>query len=197
MAKAGLLCGECARGGLALKGARAVSPHLPPLRDAVHGLKYDGLRVLAEPLSLLMAEAWRRTSWKVDVLVPVPLHERRLRQRGYNQSLLLADALSKRLGVPMEGQLLTRERNTLSQVGLSPEERWLNVGGAFRCHGEALQGKDILLVDDVFTTGATLESCAQALQKGGSAHVWALTVTRAIGPDSHIEHGSTVEASTV
>jgi competence protein ComFC len=197
MAKAGLLCRECASGDLALQGARAVSPHLSPLREAVHGLKYDGLRVLAEPLSLLMAEAWRRTSWRVDVLVPVPLHERRLRQRGYNQSLLLADALSKHLGVPMEEQLLTRERNTLSQVGLSPEERWLNVGGAFRCHGESLQGKDILLVDDVFTTGATLEACAQALKKSGSAHVWALTVTRAIGPDSHIEHGSTVEASAV
>ena len=184
MARAGRLCPNCARGGLALQGARAVSPHVPPLREAVHALKYDGLRVLAEPLSLLLTEVWRSVSWPVDVIVPVPLHERRIRQRGYNQSLLLAAALSKHLRLELEAQVLVRERNTRSQVGLEQWERWANVQGAFRCRDDSLRDKNILLVDDVFTTGATLESCAQALRVSGSAQIWALTLTRAVGSDS-------------
>jgi competence protein ComFC len=197
MAKAGSLCNECAGGGLALESARAVSLHVPPLREAIYGLKYDGLRALVAPLALLLAEAWRRTSWPIDVIVPVPLHERRIRRRGYNQSLLLADALSRHLGVPLEGRVLVRERNTRTQVGLKRQERWLNVAGAFRCRDASLQGKSILLVDDVFTTGATLEACAVALVASGSAQVRALTLTRAIDQDSHAGRGLGTAADDV
>jgi len=164
-----------------LAGVRSVAIHAPPLLQAVHALKYDGLRALAEPLGDLLAEQWRRAPFPVEMIVPVPLHDSRRRRRGYNQSVLLARAFGRRVCLPLREDLLARERNTCSQVGLSREERWVNVRGAFRCRLGELRGRSVLLLDDVMTTGATLEACADALLEAGAREVWALTLTRARG----------------
>jgi ComF family protein len=179
--KAGL-CAKCQGASSHLEIIRSVAPHVWPLRSTVHALKYEGMRVLAAPLADLLAQCWQATGHPVDVIVPVPLHPRRVRQRGYNQAAILARALGPRLGLPVLTQALVRQRDTHSQVGLSAQERRDNVWGAFTCQSEALLGARVLLVDDVFTTGATLEACAHALRAFGAAQVNALTLTRALDP---------------
>jgi ComF family protein len=149
------------------------------LRDAIHRFKYDGLSVLAEPLGALMAAYWWTHPLAADVVVPVPLHRRRVRDRGYNQSALLAEVVSSAHDVPIDTDVLARHRATVPQVGLSVDRRSQNVQGAFRCTDNRLAGMDVLLVDDVCTTGATLEACADALLDSGARRVRALTLSRA------------------
>ena len=151
----------------------------------MHGLKYEGVRVLAEPLARLLAEHWFQQELSAEVVVAVPLHLRRERQRGYNQSRLLAAEFADKTGLSLVDGALQRTRATRAQVGLGVEERWTNVQAAFAIRDtaavQALVGRHVLLIDDVCTTGATLESCAQALLRAGANTVRALTVTRAIG----------------
>jgi len=116
-----------------------------------------------------------------DVLVPVPLHPRRLRQRGYNQSVLLARELAQLTGLPVIEDCLCRSRNSLPQARTATvEERRDNVIGAFICKNEKLAGAGVILIDDVCTTGATLEACASALKIGGTESVWGLTLAREV-----------------
>ena len=164
------------RGGLVY----SVGPHVSPLRRAVHALKYEGARVLSAPLGKLLASSWRDRAIPVDLVIPVPLHRQRLRQRGYNQSLLLAQDLAQRLDLPLSHNSLIRARNTPSQVGLSRHERWDNVRGAFRTISQEPAGARVLLIDDVMTTGATLRACSLSLEKGGAEEVVCLTLTRAV-----------------
>ena len=112
-------------------------------------------------------------------LVPVPLHARRLRERGYNQSHLLAAALAERVSLPVDDSMLVRTRYTLPQVGLSAQERQENVRDAFACVSDSPAGKLVVLIDDVYTTGATLNACALALRDRGAWTVSALTLARA------------------
>jgi ComF family protein len=149
------------------------------LREAIHSFKYKNVRALAEPLGNLLVDFWAKLPDPVDVLVPVPLHRRRVRERGYNQAQLLAQHLGAAVSVCVVCDVLRRVRYTTSQVGLGMPERRENVAGAFSCTGNRLQGKRVLLVDDVCTTGATLEACSMALKAGGARSVWALTVARA------------------
>lgn len=177
------LCRRCRAGRSQLVAVRSVGAYTTPLREAIHALKYGGMRVLAQPLAALLAEYWQSATIAVDVIVPVPLHPRRQRYRGYNQAELLACAMAERVGLPVERHGIVRHRDTRSQVGLSVAERHANMQGAFECAGAALNGARVLLIDDVLTTGATLEAAAEAAKAGGAAGVWALTVSRA--PDPH------------
>lgn len=178
------LCPFCRRTPSALDGIRSAAIFKEPLRSAIHHFKYYGGQALAEPLASLLRDCWLRQSLPVDVLVPVPLHERRLQERGYNQAALLARELGRSLGLPVVEQVLHRVRETLPQVGLNARQRRENVAGAFHCLNGAMRGRSVLLIDDVCTTGATLEACAVALrQEGKAAAVWALTVARARGLD--------------
>lgn len=148
-----------------------------PLRDAIHDLKYANVRSLADPLAALLIAAWPRVGASADLIVPVPLHRKRQAERGYNQSALLAHALGQAVGVQVNDKVLVRSRATRQQVGLGRAERALNVAGAFTCQGE-IQGQRIALLDDVCTTGSTLEACAEALRDAGASSVWAFTLAR-------------------
>jgi len=173
------LCGRCQRRPPPLDGLRSVAPHRTPLRQAVHALKYEGVRVLATPLGALMADYAAELALTADILVPVPLHRARQRQRGYNQSRLLAHEMAAVLEWPV-ADALTRLRDTPAQVGLSRAERLDNVRGVFCVTDAAVAGRRILLIDDVCTTGATLGACAEALRRAGARSVWALTLARAV-----------------
>jgi ComF family protein len=149
------------------------------VRDAVHRFKYDGLSVLADPLGMLMAAYLWEHPMQADVIVPVPLHRKRVRDRGFNQSALLANVIAVDHGRPVDRNTLIRRRATVPQVGLTIDGRAKNVADAFACTSDALAEKDVLLIDDVCTTGATLEACAGALLVGGARHVRGLTLSRA------------------
>jgi ComF family protein len=175
------LCNRCQNTPLILDAQHACAYHGGPLRQAIHEFKYRDLRSLAVPLGRLMAERWAVLALQPDFdsIVPVPLHPRRQRQRGYNQSALLAQELGSCLQKPVVQDVLARIRATVPQVGLNPVERQNNVQGAFRCTSSALSGMQVLLVDDVYTTGSTLESACLALREAGVTSVQAYTLARA------------------
>jgi ComF family protein len=173
----GDLCPACRRCPLRIDGIRSVGLHQGPLREAVHGLKYQRQRHLAPVLAGLMAKRLQAESLPADVLVPVPLHRDRQRQRGYNQAVLLAEALAGP-AMPVISGCLARTRPTRTQTDLGRDERMANVAGAFACRNGDLFGRRVLLIDDVCTTGATLEACALACRQAGAASVWALTLSR-------------------
>jgi ComF family protein len=174
----GDLCYNCRREPLQIDGIRAVALFEGPLRQAVHHLKYTGQRDLASSLGSLLAEYWRENPLPADVLVPVPLHASRQRERGYNQAALLAQELAAAAGLPIIEGCLVRTRQTASQMTLKRVERKTNVRDAFACVDDRLAGRQVLLLDDVCTTGATLEACAVACRQAGACSVWALTLAR-------------------
>jgi len=178
------LCARCRTSPLHIERIRSVMVFEGVLREAVHQLKYRGRTALAVPLGGLMAAYWTRHSMPrhlmpPGVLVPVPLHAARQRARGYNQAALLAREMGRQVGLPVDEQTLIRQRTTVPQVDLNARERRENVRDAFCCSGNGLVGKRVLLIDDVCTTGATLEACAIALTEGGVRSVQALTLARA------------------
>ena len=173
------LCSRCRTAPLQIERIRAAVYFEGVLREAIHRLKYRRLTVLSEPLGGLMAEYWTLHPMPADVVVPVPLHAARLRERGYNQAALLAREMARRVGLVMDEQTLVRQRATSPQVELNAKQRKKNVHDAFRCSSNTLAGKRVLLIDDVCTTGATLEACAVALREGGVRGVQALTLARA------------------
>ncbi|MEO7119130.1 MAG: ComF family protein [Candidatus Limnocylindrales bacterium] len=151
-----------------------------PTRAALHALKYDGERRLATPLGLSLAARWRRAGVGGDVLVPVPVHASRRRERGFDQAELLATVAARALRLPMDLALERREP-TAAQHSLGRQARAQNVGGAFALrpgHERAVRGRWVVLIDDVTTTGATLTGCAAALHAAGVQCVSALTVAR-------------------
>jgi len=178
------ICPTCRQAPASLDGIRSASLFDEPLRSAIHHFKYLGARELAQPLSTLLMDCWQRYSLSADLLVPVALHKRRVRDRGYNQSELLARELGALCKRPVETGTLRRVRDTLPQVTVGARQRQENVAGAFRCSSGAVRGLRVVLVDDVCTSGATLEACATALRaEGQAASVRALTVARARGLD--------------
>jgi ComF family protein len=151
------------------------------VRQAVHYLKYRSLKALAPSLAQLLKGYLDTAPLPGEVLVPVPLHPRRLRERGYNQSGLLARELGKLTGLRVVEGSLHRLRNTPPQArATSVAVRRSNVAGAFASGDHQLQQKQVLLIDDVCTTGATLDACAVALKTAGATSVWGLTLAREI-----------------
>ena len=176
------ICRRCQRTPLQLDRLLAYAFYSGPLRQAIHQFKYEDLRGLAAPLGQLMAEGWRALAprdLQPDLIVPVPLHPSRQRQRGYNQATLLAQELGASLQIPVVREVLVRIRATAPQVDLDAEQRQANVRDAFRCRDTSLSGKRVLLIDDVCTTGSTLESACLALRETGTTSVWAYTLARA------------------
>lgn len=163
----------------ALSAVAATGLHEGRLREAVQALKYENVRSLAQFLGTRMAACLYSLNWSFDTLLPVPIGNDRLRERGYNQAGLIAAALAQEVGVAFQPSLIWRTRETRSQVGLTKAERQRNMLGAFSAHPSELRQRSVLLIDDVFTTGATLHACAIALRAVGAHEVYALTVTAA------------------
>lgn len=160
----------------------AVGAHTTALRDALHALKYEGERRMGDVLGRLLAEKVLEKEWKIDIIIPVPLHSQRLAERGYNQANEIAKTLAIEIGSRLASDALDKVRATTSQVELSAVDRQRNVEGAFKVaesYQQHLQDQIILLVDDVCTTGSTLMECAAALRDAGVAKVYVATVTRA------------------
>ena len=150
------------------------------VKEAVHSFKYAGVRAAAPELAQLLAQFLKSRRLPGEVLVPVPLHRRRLRSRGYNQSALLARELGKLTGLPIEDGLLVRTKDAPPQVqAASRDQRRGNVEGSFQCTADAT-GRTLILVDDVATTGSTLSACAAALKAARAASVWGLTIAREV-----------------
>jgi len=176
------VCKNCQYHLPKLSGQRAVSLYQEPLRGCIHGLKYGGNIRLAVPLGLLLAQAYRRYDMQADMLIPVPLHSERQDQRGFNHASLLAEVCSANIGVPMNDNILVRHRATVAQVNLHPRERYQNVAGAFACSSSSansvLNGRRIVIIDDVSTTSATLEACAMPMFAAGAKEIWGLVLAR-------------------
>jgi ComF family protein len=183
-------CAECRAGAPRFDLARAVGRHTGTLRQAVLSYKFRGAQRLARPLAARLAGLLQELDARgelalsdVEALVPVPLHEARRRWRGFDQAQLLAEHVGSQLGLRVLTGTLIRCRETTPQVELKPNERAQNVRGAFETAKPGLvAGRKLMLVDDVFTTGATINECARMLRQAGAARACALTVTRS-SPD--------------
>lgn len=177
------LCGDCITGAYRFQRARAAGVYRGLLREVLHRFKYQGQIYLARPLARLLLVPARNLCavHTIDLMVPVPLHRRRLRQRGFNQAALLAGRLGSSLGVPVHYDILRRSRWTEPQIGLSRSQRAANVRGAFQLAGpEKVRGKNVLVLDDVLTTGETVNQCARVLRDGGAREVVLVTVARTV-----------------
>jgi ComF family protein len=176
-----VICPACVGWQANIDGIRAPFKFDGVIRQAIHKLKYNNLRAMAAFLGQMLGDYLAANPLPAEVLVPVPLHPKRLRERGYNQSRLLALELSKLSSLPLIDDCLVRERHTTPQARTpSVDERRRNVAEAFACRNRRLEGRAVLLIDDVATSGATLDACARALKETGASSVWGLVLAKEI-----------------
>jgi ComF family protein len=177
------LCGDCLVTQRPYDVMRSVGIYDKTLLTAIHLFKYRGKTGIGEVLGRMMADfaasVWSREAF--SVILPVPLHKKRLRERGFNQAVILARHIARRFALPLDFLTLRREVGTDPQVGLGRDDRAANVRGAFAVRRpERIRGRKILLVDDVSTTGSTLTECASALLRAKAETVAVLTLARAV-----------------
>jgi ComF family protein len=182
-------CGVCIRRPPHFSQARAWACYPreetdpQPLRKVVQQFKYGRKVSLGKPLGRLMARGCEEflRACRAELIVPVPLHPRRLRWRGFNQSVLLARQVSRAYATPMDPFVLVRSRETPPQTQLTEEERRRNIRGAFAVNPDKpIANKNILWIDDVYTSGATVDECSRALGRGGAGEIYVLTLARAV-----------------
>ncbi len=175
------LCGNCLEKTPSFSIARAVASYETLILDAIHQFKYGRDISIGAALASFMAEFdfpdFDFTDY--SVIIPVPLHIGRLRERGFNQSLILAKAIGKKYSISINFSLLKRNKSTLTQTGLDKIQREKNIRGAFTVTDNA-KGKNVILIDDVYTTGATIDQCAKTLIKAGAGKVSVLTLARVL-----------------
>jgi len=177
----GIMCPDCINWRSNIDGIRSPFRFKGTVRQAVLQLKYKNIRALAPMLALLMYEYLVTRPIPAEVLVPVPLHPKRLRERGYNQSELLAKELGKLMAMPIETKTLIRKKYSPPQARTtSVEQRRRNMIDAFSCNGNRFQNCRILLIDDVSTSATTLDACAKSLKESGALSVWGLVLAREI-----------------
>lgn len=173
-------CGACINNPPHFDVARAPFLYEGAIRELIHSFKYDRRTHLRYPLAILaMESAQAFMTYSPQLVIPVPLHKSRLRQRGFNQAVLFGKMLSQGLSLPMVPDALTRIRPTEPQINLNAADRHLNVRGAFAVkRPAAVAGKQVLLLDDVMTTGSTMDECAKELKRAGAVAVVAATIAR-------------------
>jgi ComF family protein len=190
-------CGLCRRLEQPYARAAAYGSYEGGLRDLIHMLKYQGVRPAANVLGRMLAEVLdglRPAIGEANVMVvPVPLHSAKFRQRGFNQAEVIAKVALKLAGGPSKYALipdaLERTRDTQSQIGLTRHQRRENLRGAFRVkRPDAIAGQQVLLVDDVLTTGTTASECSRILRRAGAPRVWVATVARTLKADAQFAH---------
>ncbi|MBZ0295887.1 MAG: ComF family protein [Anaerolineae bacterium] len=162
-----------------LEAVATTAVHEDIIQRLIWNLKYENGVVLANPLAERMTTRLQALNWTFDMIVPVPLHTIRLSERGYNQSQILAENIAQQLDKPCCVTALSRQRYTQAQVGLNAQERQVNMQAAFTADPQVVANQTLLLIDDVFTTGATLGACAQAAVNAGAQAVYGLTLSSA------------------
>ena len=182
------ICGRRVRSTGVCTQCRIIKPNFDQLRslydykgavrEAIHRLKYENDMGLGEKLADHLIDFYRTQGWQVDIIIPMPLFESRQTERGYNQTALLAIPMSLKLGVKYRSDAIIRVKNTTSQVGLSEAERWKNVSDAFLANPQIVKGRSILIIDDVSTTGATMNAAALAVRTAGAQLIYCLTLAR-------------------
>ncbi len=171
------ICDACQQEQHAFTRAWAVFMYEGVIKRLIYRYKYSGEATLTAPFAQWMQNEYTALGWNAELIIPVPLHPLRRRQRGYNQAQLLAEALSKQLHIPIDVKLLLRIVNTKTQTKLGRHQRLENLKHAFKAEkSESIKGKTVLLVDDVYTTGATADQCSEVLKRAGAARVFLLTL---------------------
>ena len=184
------LCGLCIKGEHIFDFARSALLFTRTLREIIHHLKYSDRVSLAKPLGDILKQCLDREAFTGNLVIPVPLHRSRERERGFNQAELIA----AQLGLPVATRILKRRKNTPSQTGLSRNERKRNLASAFEVMSE-VKGR-IIVVDDVYTTGSTMNEIARTLKRSGAEHVEVLTVARVANDIYRAETGAAARVST-
>ncbi len=173
-------CSRCQSSRPLFAALRSYAVFGGPLREAIHKLKYKRDIGLGDALAVPMIQSLQKLNWSLDTITSVPLGLARFKERGYNQATLLARPISLYLKIPFSPRALSRIRDTKSQVGLMVSERQENMAGAFTAKRKLVQGKTVLVIDDVATSGATLNACAHALLEAEASQVYVFSLARAI-----------------
>jgi ComF family protein len=174
----GGICTRCQENKPFYSAVRSWAVYEGCVRSALHKLKYKGDIGLGDSLAKPMLADLKRIGWQIDIVAPVPLSLARLAKRGYNQAALIACPIALGLQLPYRPKAIRRVRDTRSQVGLSTDERRMNVHAAFSAQKDVVSGKRVLIVDDVTTTGSTLNECAASLLSAGAQEVYGYTLAR-------------------
>jgi competence protein ComFC len=175
------ICNRCQNHPPNFHSLRSLGYFIGPLREAIHSLKYQRNLGLGEFFSIPLLQVVQPERWQIDLITSVPLNEKRYKERGYNQAEVLARPLARKMGLTYSANLIKRIKHTKSQVGLSLVERQNNVANAFHAISSLVVSKNILVIDDVATTGSTLDACAKALKDAGTKNVFALTLAKTAG----------------
>ncbi|NLE83349.1 MAG: ComF family protein [Chloroflexi bacterium] len=171
-------CAQCHNRQLPYVGFRAFAFYDGVVRKAIHHLKYQNDLTIGRYLAGFLEMVYQRSTWETDMVIPIPIGEQKMQQRGYNQAERLAKPFSERLNLAYSSDALIRINETSSQVGLNQDERRENVRQAFVARANQVNGKRILLIDDVFTSGATLEAASLELMGAGASQVHCLTLAK-------------------
>lgn len=173
-------CEKCKSNPPAYRLMRSWAVFDSPVQNALHAIKYRRNVGLADSIAIQMVDFVESLKWDIDVVIPVPLGRKRLKERGYNQVALAAKPLAYELGLEYKPTALRKTRETLSQVGLNISQRRENVSQAYQADPSAVKRKSVLLMDDVATTGSTISASTEALLSAGAREVFALTIARAL-----------------
>ena len=176
----GDLCEKCKSNPPAYRVMRSWAVFDSPVQNGLHTMKYRQNIGLGESIAAQMSEFVRALEWPVEIIMPVPLGKKRLKERGYNQVGLVARPLAYRLGLNYEPGAIWKARETRSQVGLTVAQRLKNVHDAYQADPRIVTGKSILIMDDVATTGSTISACTEALLSAGAGNIYVLTIARAL-----------------
>jgi len=174
------LCEKCRANPPAYRMMRSWAVFDSPIQNGLHTMKYRRNIGLGEAIAMQMADFVHSLHWELDVLIPVPLGKKRLKERGYNQVALVARPLAYQIGIRYEPDALWKTRETRSQVGLTISQRNENVQNAYQADSTVVKDKSVLIMDDVATTGSTISACTATLRSAGAQEVYVLTIARAL-----------------